>query len=47
MSQETFMKRVLMLSAAVATLVAGPAFAQQKATIEGVPEIPFSLCRIF
>ena len=42
MWQETFMKRVLMLSAAVATILAGPLLAQQKATIPGVPEIPFT-----
>ena len=36
------MKRILMSSAALAVLAAAPAFSQRKATIENVPEIPFT-----
>ena len=36
------MKRILTSSVAVAVLAAAPAFAQRKATIENVPEIPFT-----
>ena len=38
--QETSMKRIL--TVALAVLAAAPAFAQRKATIENVPEIPFT-----
>jgi len=36
------MKRTLTLSIALAVLAAAPSFAQKKATIENVPDIPFS-----
>src|SRR6202161_3406716 len=36
------MKRILTLSLALMVLVAAHAFAQRKATIENVPEIPFT-----
>jgi sugar lactone lactonase YvrE len=36
------MQRILWLSAAVLALAAAPAFGQRKATIENVPEIPFT-----
>src|SRR5712692_5698988 len=36
------MKRILTSSVALAVLAAAPAFAQRKATIENVPEIPFT-----
>src|SRR3989440_512333 len=36
------MTRILASACAVLTLAAGPAFAQAKATITGVPEIPFT-----
>src|SRR5437763_13388386 len=36
------MKRILMCSAGLIILLAPPSFAQRKATIENVPEIPFS-----
>ena len=36
------MTRILASACAVLTFAAGPAFAQQKATITGVPEIPFT-----
>src|SRR5437762_4733990 len=36
------MTRILASTCAVVTLAAGPAFAQAKATITGVPEIPFT-----
>src|SRR5438093_185019 len=36
------MTRILASTCAVLTLAAGPAFAQAKATITGVPEIPFT-----
>jgi hypothetical protein len=36
------MKRVLTASVILAALAAAPAFAQRKATIEGVPEMPFT-----
>ena len=36
------MKRILTSSIALAALAAGPALAQRKATIENVPDIPFT-----
>src|SRR5205823_11639578 len=36
------MTRILASACAVLTLAVGPAFAQAKATITGVPEIPFT-----
>src|SRR4051812_45137414 len=36
------MKRILIPSAALAMILAAPSFAQQKATIQGIPEIPFT-----
>src|SRR6266567_1583538 len=41
------MKRILMSSAALAVLIAGPASAQRKATIENVHEIPFTTAANF
>src|SRR5437588_3680237 len=40
--QEISMKRVLISSLALCVLGFAPAFAQRKATIQNVPEIPFT-----
>ncbi|MBW8861240.1 MAG: 6-bladed beta-propeller, partial [Acidobacteria bacterium] len=41
------MTRILVSACAVLTLAAGPAFAQAKATITGVPDIPFTTASNF
>src|ERR1041384_1828909 len=42
MMQRDFMKRILVPPVALCALALAPAFAQRKATIQNVPEIPFS-----
>src|SRR5205807_92327 len=42
LSQETSMKRILISSVGLMVLASAPFYAQRKATIEGVKEIPFT-----